>query len=101
MCKNTLTIPARLHILMKMPKTGLLLKPIFSIKKCNDKPKDYIPFNLPSCVDYFFFLSLSLLTGVIGFKLTPVLSLFIRVCNRKGTVRVFLHKETEIYYKKF
>ena len=55
---------------------------------------------LPSCNDYFS-LSLSLLTGVICFKYTPVFGLLMRVCNRKYTVRVILHKETAIYYKLF
>ena len=39
-----------------------------------------------------------LLTGVICFRHIPVFGLLMRVCNPKGTVRVF-HKEKAIYYK--
>ena len=51
-----------------------------------------------SCADYFC-LPLPLLMGVICFKYTPAFGLLMRVCNRKGTGRVFLHKETAMYYK--
>ena len=60
--------------------------------------EEYVPTILPSSVNYFF-MSLSLLTGVIRFKHTPFFNLFVRACNPKGTVTVFLHKETAIYYK--
>ena len=60
--------------------------------------EEYILVILFSCV-YYFCLSLSLLTAVIRFKRTPDFGIFMRVCNPKCTVRVFLHTETTAYYK--
>ena len=56
------------------------------------------PVILSSCVDYFC-LSLPLLTGVTHFNHTSVFGLLIRICNRKGTERMFLRTETVIYCK--
>ena len=53
-----------------------------------------------SCIDYFCSL-LSLLPGLMGPKGTPVFGILKRVCSPNGTVRVFLHKKTTLYYKPF
>ena len=60
--------------------------------------EEYIPLIPPSCADQFCLL-FPLLTGVICFKHTSVFGLLKTVCNPKCTVRVFVHKETAIYYK--
>ena len=60
--------------------------------------EDYKSIILLSCADYFCLL-LSLLTGVICFRLTPFFDLLIRVY--KGTVGVFLHNERQCIKRNF
>ena len=65
--------------------------------------EEYLTIILPHVLTTFVYhclpFCLPLLMGVICFKYTPVFGLLMRVCNRKGTGRVFQHKETAMYYK--
>ena len=58
--------------------------------------EEYMPIIQCSRAEYFCLL-FSLLTGAICFKYAPVIDLLMGVYNPKGTVWVFLHKETVIY----
>ena len=78
--------------------SNLLQAQVLLIFKLPQVFEGYIPTILPPCVDKFC-LSLSLLTGVTRFNGTPVFCFFMSVCDPKGTVRVFLYKETALYHK--
>ena len=85
---------------MKRLRTGVSLKPITPVSKDNDKKKKQSTHEGRLKGMYSFGLSLHFLMEKIGFKNNPVFGIFMRICNLAGIVRVFLHKEITIYYKK-
>ena len=71
---------------------------VFLTFKLPQVSDECMPITLSSSADYFC-LSLPLLMELICFKHTPTFYLLMGVSNPKSIVRVFLHKETAMYYK--
>ena len=60
--------------------------------------KECIPITLPPFFGYFC-LSVPLLLEVVHFKHSPVFGLFMRICNLKSALRLFILRETAIYFR--